>query len=169
MLISAELCRAIREHAARAYPEECCGLLLGSPARGPGLGEGRVAEVIATTNAWRPQLARDGSPWRVGHDDAAEDLDALGCADRYLIPPGEILQAQRRARAQGWELLGSYHSHPRRPAVPSAVDRALACPGYLYLIVARGEGEFEDVRLWSFDEAGACQPEALTVLLETSL
>ena len=68
--------------------------------------------------------------------------------DGYRIAPSEVLGAHRRARERGLAIVGFYHSHPDRPAVPSVRDRREAWPGASYLIVAVGRGGDEDVRSW---------------------
>ena len=55
---------------------------------------------------------------------------------RFLINPQDHLDAIRRARQRGLQVLGFYHSHPHSSAVPSETDRAEAnYPDHLYLIV----------------------------------
>jgi desampylase len=41
----------------------------------------------------------------------------------FLIDPRDHLDAEKRARAEGLEVVGFYHSHPDAPAVPSRRDR----------------------------------------------
>jgi proteasome lid subunit RPN8/RPN11 len=55
---------------------------------------------------------------------------------RFVVDPADHIAARRAARAQGLDVVGFYHSHPRSPAVPSATDLAEAAyPEHLYLIV----------------------------------
>ena len=55
---------------------------------------------------------------------------------RYTIDPADHFAAIRRARREGLEVVGAYHSHPGTPAVPSATDRAEAFPDFLFVIVS---------------------------------
>ena len=72
-------------------------------------------------------------------------------ARRFEIDPAALLAAHRSARAGGSALLGSYHSHPRGTASPSACDAEAASPdGSLWLILANGE-----VRGWRAVAGGA--------------
>lgn len=88
------------EHAAKAAPEECCGLLLG-PETGPEESRGeRIATARPATNL-------------------ADDRQV-----RFEIDPLALLAAHKAARAGGPRVLGYYHSHPRGHPVPSATDRA---------------------------------------------
>lgn len=56
---------------------------------------------------------------------------------RYSVDPRELLRIHREMEAQGWDLLGIYHSHTHSPAYPSATDVELAFwPDALYFIVS---------------------------------
>ncbi len=83
----------LRAHAERAYPEECCGVLLGhaAPAR-------VVTEVVPCANSHHSRQKR------------------------YAIDPRALVCLQRQARERGLEILGFYHSHPGQTAHPSATD-----------------------------------------------
>jgi proteasome lid subunit RPN8/RPN11 len=54
----------------------------------------------------------------------------------FELDPAAVVSAAQAARRAGIELLGFYHSHPARPAVPSAADRAGGWDGLLTLIIA---------------------------------
>jgi proteasome lid subunit RPN8/RPN11 len=115
----------IRAHGRVAYPEECCGALLGTRA-----GEvARVAVVRAIVNA------RDDERGR-----------------RFLVAPSEYLAAEREAAARGLEVLGFYHSHPDQPAVPSTFDRLHAWPNLHYLILGIAAGEPRELTSWLLAE-----------------
>jgi proteasome lid subunit RPN8/RPN11 len=108
-------------HLEAGYPEEACGILLGRTQE-----EGAVVfEVILVSNA------REESRH-----------------NRYVIPPAEVLAAQKRARLLGGDIVGYFHSHPDHPAEPSEFDREHAWPGSSYLIVAVRQGRAEAVRSW---------------------
>jgi proteasome lid subunit RPN8/RPN11 len=102
-----------------AAPEEGCALLLGTRRSGPrdalGVAPSRwhLQRVWPTTNVWEP---------------AAERLR------RFRIDPREQLHAQKWARTQGLEVLGSLHSHPASPPLPSVTDRSMAFAPNLMLI-----------------------------------
>jgi len=70
---------------------------------------------------------------------------------RYLIAPRKWLRVDRIAAARGWEILGYYHSHPGGGPAPSAVDAALAWPGYVYLIVGYGPPDRWVSAAWRLD------------------
>lgn len=103
--------RVIRAAAQAAYPDECCGLLMGRA----GAGAWVVDEVIACAN--------------VAPDPAC----------RFEVDPKSLIAAHRAARETGRDLIGPYHSHPNGRAGPSDHDRARAAEagaeGEVWLIV----------------------------------
>jgi proteasome lid subunit RPN8/RPN11 len=57
--------------------------------------------------------------------------------NRFLIDPGDHIDARREARTRGIDVVGFYHSHPHSAAVPSETDLAEASyADCLYLIVS---------------------------------
>ena len=91
----------IRRRAEAAYPEECCGLLLGHEQ-----GKDRIVVSAAVASA---NLAAE--PQR-----------------HFEVDPALYLRLRRAAAAEplGAHLIGLYHSHPEGEAVPSASDAAEA-------------------------------------------
>ncbi|MGH9487953.1 MAG: Mov34/MPN/PAD-1 family protein [Terriglobales bacterium] len=109
--IPPEHLEAVLQHGEQAYPNECCGLLLGSMESG---GRRSIRAIHRMRNA------NTASP-----------------RNRFDFDPKEHLEAQRAARARGLEIVGFYHSHPDHPARPSQYDLDHASwPGYSYLIVS---------------------------------
>jgi proteasome lid subunit RPN8/RPN11 len=109
---------AIRRHAVAAYPDECCGALLGSPG-------GAVREALPLGN----------------HSDEERRR-------RFVVTPRDYQQAEARADALGVELVGFYHSHPDHPAVPSQFDLDHAWPNLSYVIVSVRAGQDREMRSW---------------------
>ena len=118
--------RAIRKHAARAFPEEACGGLLGWAKRN---GDVRVCKVVPLINACEEDRAR-----------------------RYLIGPSEVLELERCAQRLGLEVVGFYHSHPHAPAAPSDFDLEQAWPWYVYLILGEADGGAAAAAAWRLAE-----------------
>jgi proteasome lid subunit RPN8/RPN11 len=135
LMISRELLESIREHGKRAYPNECCGVLLG-----------RIENSGKAVVKLRPmENAREDSP-----------------RNRYLISPRDLLEAEKAARALGLDIVGVYHSHPDHPARPSEFDREHAFPWYSYIIVSVRRGEPLDLTSWTLrDDRTAFDAEDL--------
>ncbi|MEW6073269.1 MAG: M67 family metallopeptidase [Planctomycetota bacterium] len=113
--------------AAREYPHEACGLLLGR--RNEAIVQ--VVEVQATRNV------------RAAHAPPAFEVD-----------PGAVVAAESAARRSGIEVVGVWHSHPDRPARPSAADAAGTWEGWSQLIVSVGAGGAEDLAAWRRHRGG---------------
>ncbi|MBE9185318.1 M67 family metallopeptidase [Microcoleus sp. LEGE 07076] len=137
---------SIRTHGESAYPEECCGLLLGTIADGVKT----LVEVWPTDNAWSAE-AEDNWP---------EQKD-LTEKRRYAIAPEDMLRAMKQGRDRNLEIIGIYHSHPDCPAVPSECDRTLAWAQYSYIIVSVQQGCCEDFCSWTLDRENKFQAEEI--------
>jgi len=121
--------------AQDAYPEEACGLLIGTSA-GPGIEQVRHAPRCDNT--------------------AADRLRG------YSVAPLAYLDAERLADAEGARVLGVWHSHPTGCARPSVIDRRDAWPGWWYLIVGWRPGGAAQTRLWRLPELGESPVAGLT-------
>jgi proteasome lid subunit RPN8/RPN11 len=91
---------AIRTHGEQTYPNECCGVLLGS------FNDDGTKIVTAT------------APCGNTRTDSAHN--------RYNIDPRELVRIQREGRERGEDIVGFYHSHPDHPAKWSQTDFAEA-------------------------------------------
>lgn len=108
---TAEAIAAIDRHGRRAYPEECCGALIGTS----GKGAVRVTRIEKIENSSLEERRR-----------------------RYVIAPLEYARVERAADADGLSVIGFYHSHPDHPAVPSEYDRQHGLPFFHYVVLAVG-------------------------------
>jgi proteasome lid subunit RPN8/RPN11 len=132
--ISAELAEKIREHGIDTYPYECCGALLGrdqTPADSDVLNDkgNRIAREILSLF---PLInRRDDSP-----------------RNRFSVTADDVREAEKAASAQGFEVIGWYHSHPDHPARPSDFDRDHAWPWYSYIIVSVHNAVPQDMTSW---------------------
>lgn len=153
--LSAAQIQQICRHAEATYPEECCGLLLGTrEASGDSGGDSEtvvVQEVWPVHNAWSADHAEEAGLPTAGHNRG----------DRYWIDPRDMLAAQRHARDRGSDVIGIYHSHPDHPAEPSECDRQLAWSSYCYLIVSVHQGKTKDLICWSLDANHQFQPDPI--------
>jgi Predicted metal-dependent protease of the PAD1/JAB1 superfamily len=122
--IHSQQAERIRAHAAAAYPQECCGALLGRDSVEPG-GAREVEAILPLEN--RREDSRH---------------------NRFVVTAGDVRAAERDARERGLELVGWYHSHPGHPARPSEFDREHAWPWYSYVIVRAEQDGAGELRSW---------------------
>jgi proteasome lid subunit RPN8/RPN11 len=110
----------IRWEAERSYPNECCGIILGTL-----LGGQRLATMMV--------------PCRNERTDAAHH--------RYSIPPEQVIAALKLARSRAESIVGFYHSHPDCPPRYSTTDLTEAhwfgC-SYVITSVERGHAAATD-------------------------
>ncbi len=116
--LAASTLAEIRREAARAYPHEGCGALLG-PARG----------VVDAT-----------LPLPNTEEDAPRT--------RFVVSPQDYMAVEDEADSRGVQLLGFWHSHPDHPARPSATDRKYAWEGLLTVVIAVEKGQPRDITAW---------------------
>jgi proteasome lid subunit RPN8/RPN11 len=89
----------LRAHGEETYPNECCGIILGTA---------------------------DGDQLTVAHLIPAGNTRTDSAHNRYHIAPQELIAAQREGRKLGLDIVGFYHSHPDHPAQWSTTDFAEA-------------------------------------------
>ncbi|MEN8376919.1 MAG: M67 family metallopeptidase [Gemmatimonadota bacterium] len=118
--IDEQAARDMARQAEAAYPEECCGALLG----------------------------RDGESREVARSVPAPNTTGETRTRRYLIAPETVRDLERTAEADGLQVVGYYHSHPDHPARPSETDERLAWPWYSYVIVPVSAGVVGAPRAW---------------------
>jgi proteasome lid subunit RPN8/RPN11 len=126
ILLKAEVEKRIHEEGEQAYPNECCGFLLGRFSTD---GEKQADLVLTVENA----------------REAGEQYH------RFVITPEDFMRAERDARQQDREIVGIYHSHPDHPARPSDYDREHALPFYSYLILAVKAGKAGELTSWELN------------------
>jgi proteasome lid subunit RPN8/RPN11 len=122
----APLARII-EHAKAAYPQECCGFLVGRTAEG-------IREVVSTHPALNANRERPH--------------------DRYQIDPKEYMALERSLSGTGLVIVGFYHSHPDNPPVPSSYDEEMAWPTSVlsYLIVSVRGSSVTSYGSWTWSQ-----------------
>ncbi|MGH9377522.1 MAG: Mov34/MPN/PAD-1 family protein [Terriglobia bacterium] len=128
--ITDEQIEAIRQHAAREYPNECCGALLGV-----GRDEAKEVRGVQPLRNLRKGAARAGELLPLEAPERESERN------RFLIDPDDLRRAERDALGRGIEIVGFYHSHPDHPARPSEYDRDHAFPWYSYVIIAVEAGK----------------------------
>lgn len=120
---------AVHAHAARAFPEECCGLLAGPLPEDFGSSSALLApvETVPLENAASSDVRRN----------------------RFTFDARAFARAERALEERGLGVLGIYHSHPQAPAWPSPFDLENAWPSYAYLIVSVRDAVAVDARVWA--------------------
>lgn len=111
--LPAALLAEMRAHGRAAYPEECCGFLIGAAPEREAEGERTIEALERAGNQF------DGERRR-----------------RFLIRPEELRELEHRLEGTGRAVVGFYHSHPDHPARPSQFDQEHAWPWYSYVVVA---------------------------------
>jgi proteasome lid subunit RPN8/RPN11 len=134
--IESEAWAAMVAHARQAYPNECCGAMLGSIDDG--------AKTV-----------------RVGM--ALENAFEGAQAARYELRPQDLLAADKAARERRMDLIGIYHSHPDCDAYFSKTDLQNSCPWYSFVVLSIQEGEFHHANSWlpNFDQTEAAKEDLI--------
>jgi proteasome lid subunit RPN8/RPN11 len=123
LLLSSELEKNIRTDGETAYPNECCGIILGEIG---GDGTKNAKRTVAINNS-----GEEGEQYH-----------------RFLITPEDMINAEQIARAAKLEVIGFYHSHPDHPSAPSNYDKDHALPFYSYVIVSVDDGRAQALTSW---------------------
>lgn len=114
--VEPEAWRIMVDHARSTFPNECCGVMIGTIDEDVKT----VKQAFATENAY------------VG-----------GQEDRYEIRPEDLLKADQQARKQGMDMIGIFHSHPDCDAYFSKTDLQNSCPWYSFVVLSIKRGEFD--------------------------
>lgn len=133
--IDAAAWESMAEHARKAYPEECCGVMLGYRSDGVK----SVTRAVPLDNVFPgPRNTR------------------------YEIRPEDLLTATSAARQAGLNLIGIYHSHPDHDAYFSETDVKNSCPWYSFLVLSVRNGRVDHARCFLPDmEQTQAEPEEL--------
>jgi Predicted metal-dependent protease of the PAD1/JAB1 superfamily len=142
LFLPQEAIETVRREGEKAYPAECCGLLIGRASGG----EYRVAWAFPCRNLYE------------GESD-----------HRYEIDPYDFIRADRFARQRGMDVIGAYHSHPDHDPRPSQCDAQHAFGGFPYLIVSVQKGRAGEMRSWLFVEGEGFYEQKIVPLSESSL
>jgi proteasome lid subunit RPN8/RPN11 len=124
LVLTEQLARQIEREGSAAYPNECCGIMIGREE-----GDRRIVERLEAV---------------------ANEFEEGERYHRFLITPKDLMAAEKSAGNK--LVLGFYHSHPDHPARPSEYDREHAWPFYSYVIVAITKREPTDMTSWVLDE-----------------
>ena len=94
---------------------------------------------------------KDGSDKYIKKVYLLTNLDASN--EHFSMDPKEQLNAIKDMRANGYELLGNFHSHPESPSRPSEEDKRLAYDTKVnYLILSLMEIDNPVLKAFNIDE-----------------
>jgi proteasome lid subunit RPN8/RPN11 len=140
LVLTPEQIGQIEREGMAAYPNECCGAMLGRDVADAG----GVRRVVARLAPMSNSFAADQQ------------------YHRFSLDPRDLLRLEKDAAEAGLSVLGFYHSHPNHPARPSETDRRHAWPYYSYVIVAIADRRPGDLTSWQLDEStGQFNPEQI--------
>ncbi len=124
----------MRSHAERAYPEECCGAMVGAAEAGVK----SVYRAVPFENVFQGDRTK-----------------------HYEIRPEDLLESDRIARETGQQVVGIYHSHPNGGAYFSDQDLRDSWPWYSFVVLSVVEGRFDQARAFILRD-GRAEPEKLS-------
>jgi proteasome lid subunit RPN8/RPN11 len=131
LVLSPDLYQQIEQEGIRAYPNECCGVMIGRDVSNTDRSVSRIVERLQPlTNSFEKEEQYH----------------------RFRLDPLEYIQVEKTAGAEGKLVLGFYHSHPDCPARPSEYDRQHGWPFYSYVIVSILKRQPADMTSWLLDE-----------------
>ena len=130
IVLTSEQYQQIEREGEAAYPNECCGAMLGRDLPG---GERIVERLLPLGN----------------------DFETGERFHRFSISPRDLMRVEKLAGEQKQSVLGFYHSHPDHPARPSEYDREHAWPFYSYIIVSIAKGAALNMTSWLLEEESA--------------
>lgn len=134
----------IKAHAESCYPEECCGVVIGSRTK-PDL----ILRVLPLRNAQNDFHQADPESFPRTAETA------------YLLDPRELLHLEKHFQTEPDEKISFiYHSHPDGQAVFSEEDQRLAAqggdpvyPDVVYLVCAVNRGKVSAFTCFGWDSS----------------
>ncbi|HLI02607.1 MAG TPA: M67 family metallopeptidase [Acidimicrobiales bacterium] len=161
---------AMVAHCITGAPLEACGLLVGRPAASrpaPGSEAPPATDSHAQVVPGLELQTADPDPV-VRIELCLPARNAAASARVYTVEPVDLLRADRRAEAEGAEVMGVYHSHTHTEAYPSPTDVAQAPdPSWHYVLVSLRDTE-PTVRSYRIRD-GRIEEEPVAVLKGANL
>ena len=125
----------ILAHCREGLPNEACGLIAGT---------------------------KDGDKKEIKKVYLLTNVDQSN--EHFSMDPKEQLAAVKDMRANGYELLGNFHSHPESPSRPSEEDKRLAYDSKVnYLILSLMDLENPVLNAFNIDEEKNVTREELVI------
>ncbi|HNJ05970.1 MAG TPA: M67 family metallopeptidase [Leptospiraceae bacterium] len=115
----------IKSHGREAFPEECCGAMLGVVDTEGGKITKKIVRIENTMSENRHR--------------------------RFSITPDDYRQLESLAKSENLTLLGFYHTHPDHPAQPSQTDLSFAWPFFSYIILSVLKGNPDIMNSFELD------------------
>ena len=109
--------------AKKAYPCECCGILVGTRTNG----EIEFIEAREATNQTQGNAQNT----------------------HFVIDPLDLYQIEKELDGSGQEIVGIFHSHPDCKAILSDEDRKYMVPGLVYTILSVTANDVVDVKSYT--------------------
>ena len=153
IVISLKHLNQIYNHAFSVYPEECCGLLLGTFKDN----KKQIIEVFPTENTWTLEENK------ILFNTINNYEKHLSRKNRFSIAPSILVKIQKKARDRQLHIIGIYHSHPDHLAIPSEFDQVIAWTNYSYIIISVTSNQVNDITSWQLDNTRNFQPEYIQV------
>ena len=134
MHITTALQNILIDHAQQGYPHEVVGILAGSRANN------HITKVYPLIN------------------------ERADTHNRYQVSALTLMRAEQSLEAEGFEIIGYYHSHPDHSAQFSDYDRDHALPNMSYLILSIQNGTFQNMSSWRLrEDRSTMDPETITL------
>jgi len=146
--------RRIAGHAESDAPAECCGILLGRHTGTRVIVTVPVPSTNVTTgNLHRsytaaPNLVLHTLLTRGVHKATIPSRDRKRADQRAITGVSSKRLGRYSSHKDANQIVGFYHSHPSGSAAPSPLDRRLAWPAMVYLILAIRHGRVTRVMAW---------------------
>jgi proteasome lid subunit RPN8/RPN11 len=142
--LNKELYAAIQAEGIRAYPSECCGVMIGHDIV---LKDGSIRREVQSLQPLTNSFEKEEQ------------------YHRFRLDPLEYINVEKAAGAAGKLVLGFYHSHPDCPAAPSEYDRQHGWPFYSYVIVSIMKSQAAEMTSWQLNEqTEQFVPEEITLI-----
>jgi proteasome lid subunit RPN8/RPN11 len=140
LILTEAVCEQISNHAAEAFPEECCGVIVR---------RGKRDEVRRLKNIQNLKHAQD------------PENNPRDAKIAYAMDPKELMAIVETTERAGGELKAFYHSHPDHDAYFSEEDKAGATPlgeptypDSAQIVISIYNRTVKQMRAYAWDEQG---------------
>ncbi|MCG9130953.1 M67 family metallopeptidase [Candidatus Poribacteria bacterium] len=138
LILQPETLSQICDHAKSDFPDECCGVILGTDAQ----------EFVRKCRNIQNKLHQEDP-----------DTYPRDARTAYVIHPDDLIAIHKEADTQQWQIKAFYHSHPNHEAYFSEKDKADATmwdeptyPGTTYVVISVYDTEIRAVKAFAWNE-----------------